>query len=1155
MDSSRHNGPLAGEGATEVRRGGAPLRSLLRARAPELLAVGAVAVVLAAQLSFTKYNDVVPHSSFGFIIAVAMLGAAALLQSRRDRRAATPAPAYELPPRTEIMLVAAVFVLAIFFRFWHLLSFPPGLWSDEGVNANDALSLIDGDHTRIWFDTVFGRSTLYLYLLAGSFKVFGFTIFAIRVVPALAGLAAVVAFYPLARHLVGAVPALVATALLAASRWAVTFSRISWEASVQPVIEILAIYFLMRGIEKKSRASFALAGAALAAGLYTYIAFRMVPIVAALLLVYVAATQWRLIRANIAGIALCMLAFAAVVAPLANFALHNQDRFLQRTREVNVFKEIDREASYDPLRHNIRASVKMMNVAGDVNGRHNLPGAPMLDDVTAALFVLGLAVSVWSLRNWRRGSIAPWFALSLVPGALTLRIENPSGIRDIGAIPPLFLLVGLAVASVYRPFSSTRNGLVAFCALALALVAGSTALNYDELFRQQAHNKDVYDGFTPVYARVGEIVASEAGSRHVYVSQPFYSANAVRILGHGKQYAPYTPAYDIVFARRDKDALIILEENQSAIIDTLRRLYPNLRRAGEVDPFGRARFIRVTIPASDVMAAHDLTLTHASANEAPAPSARAPLDREWTAGDLARGPIDATWDGYLWVSTSPGDTTATLTVPGTSASIEVDGKPVPLLASGGDVILGPLSIGEHRIRIGARITTPGRVKMQLAIGAESLLNAPDAADVLYGTSTGSGGFQVAYRAARDFSGDPVAVARFPFAVPAPAINTGAAIEYRGIFDAPSGGSYGLALDGSASSQLFVDDELVIDNGGGHPRRRVEATLEVAPGPHTVAIQYLAVGPPDWSLLLRRPGEDWTRADGSEFRVPEGAVRATASVTITPDAGPWGATARKFDGLSEPVGVAVMPDGAVVAGGGNRIVLIGPDGAALRSFTLDVKQITDVDVTASGEIVVVDGASRSLLLVTTVGEVVRRFDAAFASAFGVGVDAQHNMAYVASPAGGIVYRVPLAGGPVDALPISAPEAPVRATQPSDVVVSDSGVFYIIDFEKQKIVRSPDGAAGRAFRGVGGSGGQLPRLALFGRLVLVTDPLNERIVAYDTAGKQRGVYVFPPTLKGTRPIGIAVAPGANVLYVADASGFVQRLKIDVPPATAADLSALP
>ena len=99
----------------------------------------------------------------------------------------------------------------------------------------------------------------------------------------------------------------------------------------------------------------------------------------------------------------------------------------------------------------------------------------------------------------------------------------------------------------------------------------------------------------------------------------------------------------------------------------------------------------------------------------------------------------------------------------------------------------------------------------------------------------------------------------------------------------------------------------------------------------------------------------------------------------------------------------MPDGAVVAGGGNRIVLIGPDGAALRSFTLDVKQITDVDVTASGEIVVVDGASRSLLLVTSFGEVVRRFDAAFASAFGVGVDAQHNMAYVASPAGGIVYR--------------------------------------------------------------------------------------------------------------------------------------------------------
>ena len=382
--------------------------------------------------------------------------------------------------------------------------------------------------------------------------------------PALAGLAAVVAFYPLARHLFGTVPALVATALFAVSRWAVTFSRVSWEASLQPLLEILAVYFIVRGIDRKSRVSFALGGVALAAGLYSYIAFRMVPIFVVLLLLYVAATQWRSIRSNAAGLAIFALAFLAAVAPLAQLRApqpgplppaHARRQRVQGNRSRRQLR------AAAPQR---RATLKMMNVRGDVNGRHNLPGAPMVDDVTAALFILGLGASIWSIRNWRRGSLALWLGLSLVPGALTLRIENPSAIRAIGALPPLYLLVGLAVATVYRPLAATRNGLLVFGALAIALVGGSTALNYDEFFRQQRHDKDVYGGFTPVYAKVGELVANNADSHRVYVSQKFYSFNAVAFLAHGKRYSPYTAANDVVFPRGEQDVLLILDDNQVA---------------------------------------------------------------------------------------------------------------------------------------------------------------------------------------------------------------------------------------------------------------------------------------------------------------------------------------------------------------------------------------------------------------------------------------------------------------------------------------------------------------------------------------------------------------------------------------------------------------
>ena len=319
----------SGHQEIEVRRRADRWGPLLYDYAPELLAIAAVVTAFLTQLTFTKYEHVVPYSAVGFVVAVALLAASAFLQSRRQRVAARPGqPVAALPWRAEIALLAGVIAVSAFFRFWHLLSFPPGLWSDEGVNAIDAASLINGDHTRIWFDSVFGRSTLYLYLLAGSFKLFGYTLLAIRIVPALAGVAAVIAFYTLARHLFGAVPAIVATALFAASRWAVTFSRISWEASVQPVLEILAVYFIIRGLDRKSRVSFALGGVALAAGLYTYIAFRMVPIFVVLLLAYAAISRWRVIRSNVVGLAVFALAFLVAIAPLANFAIHNQDRFL-----------------------------------------------------------------------------------------------------------------------------------------------------------------------------------------------------------------------------------------------------------------------------------------------------------------------------------------------------------------------------------------------------------------------------------------------------------------------------------------------------------------------------------------------------------------------------------------------------------------------------------------------------------------------------------------------------------------------------------------------------------------------------------------------------------------------------------------------------------
>ncbi|MDE3095237.1 MAG: glycosyltransferase family 39 protein [Chloroflexota bacterium] len=1142
MDSSSEDPADPPPAPAPAGAGRAPAAERIRAYAPAVLALAAVVIALATQFAITQGSPI-PGAGYGFVLAVLLFAAAAWTLAHPAARAAeasVAAPAARRPStlslRWELVLLAGVIGLAVFFRFFRFSQFPPGLWYDEAINGTDALAIIDRHHLTVWRSSNFGHSTIFFYLLIASFRAFGYTVFAFRMVPALAGLAAVVAFYFLARRLLGPVPALVATALLAVGRFPVTFSRISWEASLQPLLEIMAVYFLIRALETKSRFYFFMAGGSLAAGLYTYLGFRFVPVMIAFFLLYIAIAERRLLLRNVPGLAIYAASFAIVVVPLAQYSILHQDQVLARTRDVNIFKEIDRTHSYEPLWHNIRASVEMMNVRGDGNGRHNWPYHPMLDEVSAALLVLGLAVCAWSVRDWRKGSMAGWLVLALVPGALTISVENPSGIRAVGAIPPLFLVAGLAVAFLHRVLTPTRAGAALFVAAAVALVGGSAALNYHQLFDEQAHAEAVYDAFTPVYTDVGQLATREAARKDVYIAGDFYDHPAVRVLTRGKTTHRYVPTAQIAFPRSTRDVLLIIDTRDFGIIPTLKRLYPHLVQHDDVDPFGRTYFTSVTIPASDIAAAHALPLAlHSGSDVAsrPVSTSHGPPDRAWTQADLSGGPFTAVWDGYVWVASYPGLTSVTLSSPG-DVAIEIDGQRV---ASGVGTVTSPpmpLSFGEHRVRLIAGVARPGRTSATLSLAGHTA----NAADVLYATTTGVRGFQVLFRAGSDFGTPPVQVTHVPFAVGALPEGVGSA-EYRGVYDAAAAGSYGFAIEGGSSAQLFVDGALVVDNGGAHPPRRAEGTVMLAAGPHTVSLQYANPGPSAWALSLRVPGGVWQLADGSEFTPPAGPFVQPALVTFALDAS-WGSAGRAVPG--RPSGVAVLPDGTVVTGSGDRLTLIAPDGSQ-RTVTTPVRDIGDLDTTADGRIVVLDRGARSLFVLDRSGRVLLRVDGAFASAAGVGVGG--DFAYVASPNAGIIYKVSLATGSVVQVPISTEAPAVKAVQPSDVAAAPDGTLYIIDFQMQQLVITPDGVTSTKTRSVGGTGEQLPHLALSGRLVFVTDPLDQRIVAYDLRGKQRGAFAFPPSRSGARPVGIAVAPGGEIYTVDPITARVYRLRVIIPP----------
>jgi 4-amino-4-deoxy-L-arabinose transferase-like glycosyltransferase len=1105
----------------------------LREAGPPALALAALLVALATEFAITEDWDI-PRPWLGFVPAALLLGGAALLMSRTRTHTEMTAAPIELTQRQEWLLLGGIVVLAAFFRLWHFYDFPQGIWFDEGMNAGDAIGLIERDHFVLWSDNVDGRATVYLYMLAGAFKVFGYNLFALRIVPVVAGFAAVVAFYFLARMLVGVVPALVATALLAVSRWATTFSRISWEAAVVPLFEIASVYFLLRALETKRRSFFALAGVSLAVGLYTYIAFRMVPVVLLMFLAYIAVLQWRLIARNIAGIAVYAAAFVVVVAPLAWFAINNQDRVLDRTRTVNVFREIDDKQSYEPLKFNIKANIKMMNVAGDRNPRHNIAGAPMLDEVTAALFVLGLAVSVWSLRDWRRGGIAIWYVLMLVPAALTLTLENPSAIRTIGAMPPLYLLVGMAVATTYRAIAPMRNGAAIFGAIALLLVGSSAAINYYDFFERQVKSEAVYDGFEPYYRQVGEAVARQDDDKHIFVSRAFDNHPAVKLLSHDKGIQPYVAAQDLIFPDDGRDAFLILDTTQFSMLPNLERLYPNVSSTDYVDPYGRVFFSEVTVPATDIASLHALRFWREVNEVDPVP-----LDHEWTEDDLKDGPFSVSWSGHIWINRFAEEVTFAAEGPG-DMILDVDGQRF----HGGlslDATVSGLTYGEHEVELSVLVDRPGRVEMVVRQGDLSLAGT----DALYTRSAGDHGFRVLHREDGTFSTPPTQIGRLPFATAAPPMNGTASVELQGMLLIPRAGVYGFALEGWNSVQLFVDGQLIVDNGGSHGMKRAEGKVDLGPGAHDVSIQYQAQTFPGWTLSWRQPDADWVPMDGSEFFVPTTPYVPPALVNLVPDAS-WGDAAyREINSIEHATGVAVLPSGEVVVAGRDRLAVLDASGNLLRTLRPNADDIVDIAATDDGLLGVLSRKDNAgvLLLLDAQGNEIRRITGEIASAGGVG--ASGNRLYVSSPLGGFVYAITLPDGAVETLGIMHDGPSARhASQPSDVAVGADGTLYLADFERKQVIAGTEAQPLREFNGATGTGGQLPRLATSGDLVFVSEGVAQRITILDREGKQRGVYVFPPSTQGVRPVGLAV-DGEGRLYAADIEhGRVYRFQVQLP-----------
>lgn len=421
----------------------------------------------------------------------------------------------------EVLFLLIILTIASFFRFWKLSIIPPGLYPDEAINGNEAITLSG----RVFYPENNGREGLFVNLISLSFAIFDPSIWAMRFVSAIIGVLTVLGLYLLTKELINQAMdnkkqetriALLASFFLAVSFWHINFSRIVFRAILLPFILVFAFYFLFRGFRTQKNHHFIISGIFLGLGFYTYISYRFV-----VLLMGIVLFSWYFIYKKQGSgkwfllFAVCCLLFTVLVAlPIGIYFLKNPGDFLGRATPISVF------VTENPLKEfgkSLVLHLALFNFYGDPNWRHNFSGSPQLFWPIGIFFLVGMGLSIKKIVEALRKKdcllfavhcfLLSWFFIMLLPGVLTYE-GVPHALRTIGVIPSVYIFAALGGNYLYDWLNNKINNkrlIFVFCSLFFVLLTFTQLYKY---FFCWGQHPEVANAFSKDYVDLGNYLNS-----------------------------------------------------------------------------------------------------------------------------------------------------------------------------------------------------------------------------------------------------------------------------------------------------------------------------------------------------------------------------------------------------------------------------------------------------------------------------------------------------------------------------------------------------------------------------------------------------------------------------------------------------------------------
>ncbi|MDP3710246.1 MAG: glycosyltransferase family 39 protein [bacterium] len=516
--------------------------------------------------------------------------------------------------KKECIIIAVILFLGAFFRFYDLGKTPPGLYPDEAMNGNNALEAIYSNDIGVYSFKIFypennGREGFFINLQAISVAVFGNTPWALRVVSALFGTLTILGLYLLTKELFkNTAISLLSSFFLAISFWHINFSRIGFRAIMVPFLSVFALYFLLKGIRGEKIWDFIWAGVFTGLGLQTYIAFRFVPFVILIPLLWYATQSVKRkaqshnlkLKTKILHIALFLVTALIIFLPLGLYFLQNPQDFLGRGGQVSIF------SAQSPIKEFLKSNLltlQMFFFKGDCNWRHNLACQPQLNPIVAIFFLIGLILSLKSVLTKShfvmvltdRSLSDPlahlvllcWILFLSLPATLT-REGLPHALRSIGMIPPVMILAGLGcwwvlekidlwLENQKKKWPAYKNQLERLnkeiVLLVLVVFLAITYTTYRDYFVRWANNPNTYFAFSTDLWNLGKYLDGLPEDVHKYIIVNS-SGTEVRgipmpaqtVMFATNSFAPSRKERNFTYVGPDQIDRIFLAENKKAVI-------------------------------------------------------------------------------------------------------------------------------------------------------------------------------------------------------------------------------------------------------------------------------------------------------------------------------------------------------------------------------------------------------------------------------------------------------------------------------------------------------------------------------------------------------------------------------------------------------------